>query len=425
LAALAAVAVLAGCARPQQKPNQTKPEERGVPVAAAPVERGDMVQAVPVTGSLKALREAAIAPQITARVKEVRVREGDAVGQGQVLVVLDDTTAAAQVRQAREAVAVAGAQAEAARRRLQVLEMGARSEQRDIARSQLEQAEAALRNAESNLERRRRLYEQGGVSKEELDSAQTAYDSARTSRDAAKANLELTERGPRPEEVDAAREELRAAEAAQRQAKAGLAAAEEVLGYTVIRSPLSGTVYERNIEPGEIASTMGGAPLLRISDLKSIYYEATVSGRLAPQVHAGQAVAINVRGDGSHSLQGKVLNLVPVANPSSRDFLVRISIPDLQGVSRPGVYADGSIIAQERKGVLVVPKDAIVERGGRPVVFAVDDGKVRQREVQVGLIDRSRTEILSGVALGDRVVVEGAQALKDGDTVMVQQAGGR
>jgi len=104
---------------------------------------------------------------------------------------------------------------------------------------------------------------------------------------------------------------------------------------------------------------------------------------------------------------------------------VRISIPDLQGVSRPGVYADGSIIAQERKGVLVVPKDAIVERGGRPVVFAVDDGKVRQREVQVGLIDRSRTEILSGVALGDRVVVEGAQALKDGDTVMVQQAGGR
>jgi HlyD family secretion protein len=420
---LVVAAALVGCARPKQKANQPKPEERGVPVAAARVERGTMIQPVPVTGTLKALREAAIDAQISARVKEVRVREGDAVSQGQVLVVLDDATVAAQVRQARAAEAVASAQAEAARRRLQVLEMGARSEQRDIARSQLEQAEAALRNAQSNLERRRKLYESGGVSKEELDSAQTAYDQASTGRDAARANLELTERGPRPEEIDAAREEVRAAEAGLRQATAGLAAAEETLSYTVIRSPLSGTVYERSIEPGEIASTMAGAPLLRISDVKSIYYEATVSGRLAPQVHAGQAVAINVHGDGSHSLQGKVLSLVPVANPSSRDFLVRITIPDLQGISRPGIYADGSIIAQERKGVLVISKDAIVERGGHPVVFVVENGKVKQREVQVGLTDRTRAEIVSGVALGDSVVVEGAQALKDGDTVMVQQAG--
>jgi multidrug efflux pump subunit AcrA (membrane-fusion protein) len=418
-----AAAMLVGCARPKHKANQPKPKERGVPVAAAAVERGTMVEAVPVTGTLKALREAAIDAQISARVKEVRVREGDGVSQGQVLVVLDDTTSAAQVRQARAAAAVASAQAEAARRRLQVLEMGARSEQRDIARSQLEQAEAALRNAQSNLERRQRLYENGGVSKEELDSAQTAYDSARTNRDAAKSNLDLTERGPRPEEIDAAREELRAAEAGLRQANAGLAAAEETLTYTVIRSPLSGAVYERNIQPGEIASTMAGAPLLRISDVKSIYYEATVAGRLAPQVHAGQAVAINVHGDGSHSLQGKVLSLVPVANPSSRDFLVRIAIPGLQGVSRPGIYADGSIIAQERKGVLVLSKDAIVERGGRPVVFVVENGKVKQREVQVGLTDRTRAEIVSGVALGDNVVVEGAQALKDGDTVTVQKAG--
>jgi len=73
--------------------------------------------------------------------------------------------------------------------------------------------------------------------------------------------------------------------------------------------------------------------------------------------------------------------------------------------------------------VLAVPKDAIVERGGRPVVFVVQDGKVKERPVEVGLRDRARAEVISGVSAGDTVVVEGAQALKDGDTVMVQKAG--
>jgi multidrug resistance efflux pump len=67
------------------------------------------------------------------------------------------------------------------------------------------------------------------------------------------------------------------------------------LSYTVIKAPIGGVVYERQIEPGEIASP-GGDPLMRIADLNSVYFEATVPGRLAPRVQAGQSVRVSFPG---------------------------------------------------------------------------------------------------------------------------------
>lgn len=419
-----AAALMIGCAGRGDKTNQSGSDDRGVPVAVAPVERATMVQAVPVTGTLKALREAAVTAQVSARVVEVRVREGDTVSKGQVLATLDRTELTTQADQNRAAVEAAEAHLQAARKRLQVLEMGARSEEREIARSRLEQAEAALRQAEADLARMRRLFDQGGIAKQQLDGAQTAYDTARTNRDAARQTLELTEKGPRPEEIEAARQEVKAAAAGLEQAGAALARAQEMLGYTVIRSPLSGVVYERHIEPGEIVSTMGGPPLLRIADLSSVYYEATVPERLAPQVHAGQRAQVMVHWDGERAFQGKVELLVPVADPESRNFLARVAIEKAAGITMPGVYASGSIVVQERADALTVPKDAIVERSGRSLVFVITGDKAEEREVKIGLTERTRAEILSGVQAGERVVVEGAQGMKNGDQVLVQKAEG-
>jgi len=421
LLAIMAVAA-AGCGG--QKNNKAKPEERGIPVGLAAVEQATMVEAVPVTGTLNALNEAAISPQVTARVSAVHAREGDTVTKGQLLIELDQTDFLAQVNQARAGVAASQAQLAAARKRLAVIEEGARSEEREIARSHLEQAEAALRQAEADLERMRTLYQQGGVAKQQLDAAETGYDVARTNRDSARQALELTEKGARPEEVDAVREEVAAAAAGLRASRAMLARAEEVLGYTVIRSPLAGVVYERDIEPGEVASTMGGPPLLRIADVGSVYYEATVPERLAPRVHAGQRVTVIIHADGEQTLEGEVTVLMPVADPGSRNFLAHIAIPRVAGISRPGAYASGSIILEERPEVVVVPKDAVVERGGKMLVFVVEKGKAAQREVSLGLTDKTRAEVISGVKRGESVIVEGAQGVKDGDPVMVQKGEG-
>jgi HlyD family secretion protein len=434
-ALLLAAALVAGCGKKAKEEKKTQP---AVPVALATVSVGSMVESVPVTGTLRALNEAALRPQISARVTNVAVREGDAVTQGQVVVTLDQTDFLNQVRQAQAALdtaqaaqGAARAQWQAATRRLQVLQAGARNEERAMARSRLEQAESALKQADANLARRKKLFAAGAISREDLDASQTADDAARTTRDSVQQSLELTLSGPRPEEIQAsqsevaaARKQIESAQASVQQAKAGLSRAQEVLGYTVVRAPLSGVVWERKIEPGEIASPSGD-PMLRVADLSSVYLEATVSGRLASQVQAGQSVHLTFRGEGSSRYEGTVLKLVPVADPLSRDFIARITIPKLANLTRPGLYAEGQIVVKQRQSVPIVPKEGVVERNGRSAVFVIEGDAAKERRVEVGVTDAARAEILSGLRAGERVVVSGAQNLQDGAKVTVQQGEGQ
>jgi len=421
-----ALGTAAGCTRFGGKQNgNTNGPEAGVPVVVAAAEQGTMAQTLTVTGTIRAGREADVGAQISARVVEVKVREGDSVTAGQVLVTLDAAQAKSQVRQARAGAEAAAARLEAAKRRLEVLEEGARPEEKAIARSRLEQAESALRTAEADLKRLRGLYEEGAISKQQLDGAQTEYDTARTNRDSARQSLELMEKGARPEEIEAGRKDVEAAAAGLDQARGMLAEAEERLGYTVIRSPLTGVVYERHVEPGEITSTGGGDPLLRLADLSTVYYEAMVPERVALRVKPGQRVEVVVQGNGDRSVEGEVERLVPVANPNSRDFLMRINLVEAAGVTKPGMFARGAVIVEESAGVVVVPKDALVERGGKLLAFVVAEGRAEQRKVGAGISDAERVEIVSGITAGEQVVVIGAQGLQDGDPVQVKENGGQ
>jgi len=421
-----ALGTAAGCTRFGGKQNgNTNGPEAGVPVVVTTAEQGTMAQTVTVTGTIRAGREADIGAQIAARVLEVKVREGDSVSAGQVLVTLDAAQVQSQVRQARAGAEAAAARLAAAKQRLDVLEAGARQEEKAISRSRLEQAESALKTAAADLNRLRGLHEEGAISKQQLDGAQTAYDTARTNRDSARQSLELMEKGARPEEIEAGRKDVEAAAAGLDQAKGMLTEAEERLSYTVIRSPLTGVVYERHVEPGEITSTGSGDPLLRLADLSTVYYEATVPERVALRVKPGQRVDVVVQGNGDRLVVGKVDRLVPVANPSSRDFLVRMDIVEGAEVTKPGMFARGSVVVQESAEAVVAPKDALVERGGKLLAFVVAEGKAEQREVKVGISDAERAEILSGIAPGEQVVVVGAQGLQDGDPVQVKENGGQ
>jgi len=179
LALLLAGSLSAGCGSNGQQPDgPDEPQERGVPVEVARAEVATLAEQVSVTGTIRVYREAAIGAQISARVIEVRVREGDPVTEGQVLITLDRTQAESQSRQARAGVEAARAGLEGARRRLEIIQQGARTEERAIARSRLEQAESALRTASADLERLRGLFEQGAVSRQQLDAAETGYETA-------------------------------------------------------------------------------------------------------------------------------------------------------------------------------------------------------------------------------------------------------
>ena len=423
LALLLAAATSAGCTRFASRQSSEKQDaETGIPVAVAPAMLETMVERVVVTGTIRARRQADVGAQLSARVLEVKVREGDSVAQGQVLVALERGETESQARQARAGVEAAAARLEATRRHLEIMEQGARPEELAIARSTLAQADSALRTAAADLDRLKGLFQRGAVSQQQLDGAQMAHDTALTNRDSANQSLALLQKGPRPEEIEAARKEVEAAAAGLEQAKAARAEAEDRLGYTLLRSPLTGVVYERHVDAGNIV--MPGVALLRVADLSSLYYEAAVPERAASSVQEGQPVEISLQGNADHTLVGRVERVVPVADPASRDFLVRIGLPEAGGLSRPGMFARAAIVVRERTNVIAVPKDALVERDGKRSVFVVVSGKAQQRPVEVGLTERTRAEIRRGLSPGESVVVVGAQGLKDGDPVQVREAGG-
>jgi RND family efflux transporter MFP subunit len=425
LLAIVLPGLAAGCQRgPGGTDGSTDSDERGIPVVVAPAERASMAETVTVTGTIRAAREAAVSAQISAQVLDVKVREGDPVVKGQVLVTLDDAQTSSQLQQMEAGVKAARARLEAARRRLEVVEEGARVEEREIARSQLEQAESALRTAEADLERVSDLYEKGAVSKQQLDLAQNAYERERTNRDAALKSLELTEKGARPKEVEAARKEVEAAAAQLEQAEAALAQAGERQSYTVIESPLTGVVVQRHVEPGEVTNPGMGGPLLLLADPSSVYYEARVPERAALRVVPDQRVDVIVQGNGDRHVEGRVERLVPVADPQSRDFLIRIEITQGTDITKPGVFARGMIVVEESPQAVVVPKEALVERGGTTLIFVVVEGSAEQRAASVGLSDERRAEVLAGLAPGESVVVVGAEGLQDGDAVQVKENGG-
>jgi RND family efflux transporter MFP subunit len=426
IALLLAAVIAAGCSRSQKTDaKKDSKDQAGIPVQVAPAEVGRMVEELPVTGTISALRKSDITAQVSARVTEVAVQEGDVVRAGQVVIRLDRTELQSQVNQARAGVVAARARLGAARKRAEITELGARTEERAMAASRLEQAEAALRQAQSDKARMDKLFAQGAVSKQQVDAADTAYDTARTNRDSARDGLKLTEKGARPEEIDAAKKDVQAAEAGLSQAEGLLTQMQDMLSHTVLTSPIAGVVYERKVEPGEVVSSGGmGDALLRIADPASVYLEGTVPERLAHRVKAGQKVAIALRNSAASSVQGVVQQLVPVADPSSRDFVVRVTFPNGTTGLRPGVFAQARILVSEHDRAVVIPKDALVDRSGKFSVFLAQNGVAAERPVEVGLTDTKQAEIVSGVSAGDSVVVVGAQTLKSGDKLKITTSGG-
>jgi RND family efflux transporter MFP subunit len=426
IALLLAAAIAAGCSHSQQPDAKKGVEDQpAIPVQVASAVVGRMVDELPITGTISALRKSDITAQVSARVAEVAVQEGDAVKAGQVVVRLDRTELQSQVSQARAGVVAARARLGAAQRRAEVTELGARAEERAMAASRLEQAEAALRQAKSDKARMDKLFAQGAISKQQVDAADTAYDTARTSRDSTRDALTLTEKGARPEEIDAARKDVQAAAAGLSQAEGLLTQMQDMLSHTVLTSPIAGVVYERKVEPGEVVSSGGmGDALLRIADPTSVYLEGAVPERLAHQVKMGQKVAIALRSSAASSIEGSVQRLVPVADPSSRDFVVRVTFPNGATGLRPGMFAQARILVSEHDRAVVVPKDALVDRGGKFSVFLAQDGKAAERPVEVGFTNTTQAEIVSGISAGDLVVVVGAQTLKNGDKLKIETSGG-
>ncbi|HEY6362455.1 MAG TPA: efflux RND transporter periplasmic adaptor subunit, partial [Vicinamibacterales bacterium] len=331
-------------------------------VEVANAQRSAVKQELIVVGNLIGDSTVAVVPRAAGRLEQVYVQLGDRVSRGQRIAKIEDQELVEQIRQAEAAMEVASAT--------------------------IRQREADLQLARTNVERSRSLFERQLLPKQTLDDNEARYQSAVAALDLARAQNTQS---------NARLEELRVN-----------------MANTVVSSPVNGFVARRAADPGAFVSQ--NAPVADVVDISRVRMVANVVEKDLRIVELGDATDVAVDAFPEETFTGRIARIAPVLDPATRTFPIEIEIPNPSFRLKPGMYARVGITVSEKPDAIVVPTNAVVDVGGKRGVFlAQEDNTAAFRAVEIGIENDEKTEIVGGLAEGDRVVTTGAAALNDGD----------
>jgi len=246
---------------------------------------------------------------------------------------------------------------------------------------------------------------------------QLRADEIRQQRIQAEAQLSLANRDlKRTEELyerDASTEtELDAVRTQQLIAQAAFDEAEVMEGYLTINAPFDGLISQRLVSEGDLATP--GRALLEIQGLDELQLEASVPESLISRVYLDQEVRVE-SGNPVQVYAGKVVEVSPAADPVTRTFLVKVNLPQGEGL-RSGQFAR-LLVEMDLREYVAVPETAVRQRGQMEQLFVMEDGVAKLRLVKLGRKRDGKVEILSGLAVGEQVVVSSESALRDGQPI--------
>ena len=217
---------------------------------------------------------------------------------------------------------------------------------------------------------------------------------------------------------------LAALRSAVQAARGTLAAAQAQRANTELRSPIDGTVTLRGADPGTLAQP--GTPVLTIQVLKRIFVESSFPVELASQIKAGEEASVAFDSLPDHKYLGRIFDVNRAADPTSRQFTVRVQIDNPGETIRPGMFGEVTVVTSRTPAAVTVPLNALTEQDGKATVTVVgEDGTASVRDVTAGARDTVGAQVVRGVRAGERVVVEKARAVKDGQKVTVVDAGAK
>lgn len=254
-----------------------------------------------------------VASTLPARVNRILVEEGATVRAGDTLVRLTVAGLSQDIEQRRARVAAAEAE-------LRDLQRGARPEELERARAEVQVAESQATQAALDSTRQARLLAAGAISQAQFDAAVTAARVAGSRRDAAREVLELVEAGPRPDRISAGR-------AAVATARAHLQMAEATASEMVLTAPVDGRVLRRHAEPGEVLGA--GVPVLSLGDARHVWVRVYVAAPVFAGLLVGDTVAVTIDGLGDERFPARVSALATAAEFTPRVALTEKERSDL------------------------------------------------------------------------------------------------
>lgn len=334
-----------------------------------------MERAISVIGTLAAQEQSTLSAKLTGRLQSLPVDIGSEVRQGDVIAQIEPRDYELRLQQAAAALAQARA----------ALGLPLESDDDGVMIDQInsvKEARAVFDEVARNRERVNSLFKAGIASPSELDTVEVNYRVALT-------------------RYDAALDEARTRRAALAQRRAEYEIATKQLADAAVRAPFDGTIQNRPASIGEYVSA--GTPIVTLVKVNPLRLRLEVPERESLAVRAGQAVRLTSGGD-THSYTGRITRLSPAINEQSRMLLVEADVPS-RGLLRPGLFARADIIINEHDQGICVPATALITFAGLEKVVVVKDGKALEKTVVTGRRGRGWLEIVSGVAVGETIVL--------------------
>jgi multidrug efflux pump subunit AcrA (membrane-fusion protein) len=427
LALAAAMLVTSGCGSPTEEPLLAAADQQvaKIPVKVAPVVESDLSTTLELVGSLIPQRRSIIVSAVDGVVQKVSMAEKHAVELmtgGRtfraaprldigVEVIKDEILLELDPEEYELKLQAAKARLESAKKQAEHLYAWRRPEEVRRIEAEREEAAARVALAEANLQRSRDLIDRNAIAQANLDQHETDLRTAEASLARVEAELELAKAGP-------TQEEIAVVVAAIAQAQADVDQAKWELDNTIIRAPFDGVVTERFVDEGERVTAMPRVEIMELVDLSVVNAQLCVPEQYMNRIHAGDMAKVFVK-NCPEPVSGVVSLVNDKVDPENRTFRIRISIPNEDQRLKAGQFVRVAIDIESSANTLVVPSAAVTYSGGEAHVFVQQDQHVAIRPVQLGLMNGKTAEVLSGLSVGEHVVVDDPAVLSDGMQVEV------
>lgn len=414
-------------------------------------------QSLPITlsanGTIKAERTINLSPKTSGYLKQLLVKEGDRVRQGQVVAYMDRSNLEGQLIQARaqlaqqeanlnklvngnrwQDIAQSEAQLTETQAKLQELEAGNRSEDIAQAQAQLGSAQAKLRQADDDLQRNQSLLNQGAIAQQIVNQKRSDRDAAQAAVNQAQAALTLQQKGARPEEVAQARsqveqrqqalnslkagsrpEDIDAARAQVESARGALTTIQTQINDATITAPFDGVITKKYSDPGSFVTPTTASSSVEGSASNSILTLSTNNQVVAyldeanvSRVKVGQKVSAKADSYPDRTFTGTVSQVAAQATTTQNvtSFKVKISLePTAQALLKVGTNAEVEFQLGQLNNAILVPSAAIVRQKTGTGVYVMEDKKPVFKSIEIGTTINEQTEVKSGLTNHDRVLI--------------------
>lgn len=379
-----------------------------VSVKVVKAEKGEIANPISAVGTIWPREKADVASKVSAQIKKMALLKNKVVHAGEVIAVLESRDLEAQRAEAVGAL-------NEARANERSLITGTIPKTNAEDQKALLDARAKVNNTRATYERRRVLYENGGISKKDLEASQLEFTTAEDELRLQEQTVALRTKSLNPN--DRALAEARTAQAQQR-----VATLDAQLSYATIRSPITGIVTDQFQYEGEFASA--GGKLVTIADTSTVIVKAPFADTAVAELKTGDTVTVLPTDASAEEMHGQVTLLGRSSDATNRTVEVWVTLANGDGKLRANGAAQVTVMTNAKNDAIVVPASAVTfetSDAKEGTVMVVDaDNVAHETKVTIGIRTPDKIEIVEGLKGGETVVVEGNYALPDGTKVEPQ-----